>query len=116
MIASAIRRPTIHDVTTGGDPLQTPLTTLALGLAETFDAGWDVHSVLAVLIADPTEADGLTRQEQAEVVTDLVLAAASLLAGIAPDLPGLVSLWGRPRLVEVAYDAQARAAVLTRPT
>jgi hypothetical protein len=97
-------------MTTLGDPLETSLSVLALVLAEAFDAGWEARPLLAALTDAPSGSS-----DQADVATDVVLAATSLLAGVAPDLPGLIGNWGRPRLVEVALATSTRAKALVRP-
>ncbi|MBD3926097.1 hypothetical protein IEZ26_15845 [Nocardioides cavernae] len=78
--------------------LLTPaLRQVALALATARDAGAD-HAGLVQLLSSRS-----TSGVPDDLIEDILLAAGQLLAGVDPDLPMLVSVWGRyqPELIAV---------------
>lgn len=74
---------------TSGVALESALQAFAVALAEADDKGVDARVVRLGL-----ETRWLDVTGEAGIVEDVVLAATALLAGVDPDVPGLVELWG----------------------
>lgn len=88
------------DVTTTAH-LAAAMGRAACYLGEVLDAGVDPRAV-PVLIGRSERAPATLLATDLDVVEDVVLAAGARLAGIDPDVAGLLEVWGEPLRTVVA--------------